>query len=310
MIYWLLTTSVASWLSSVAFTKSLFGVCAHAVSSCLILALTFVGSLYVWQYSHHRDHPVTIKKRCASVLCVIVWSPVFLYFSLHGRDGPEGGFWLSSFWQLLGFRAEGFVTAALVPQALTMILFAGPLLMRAQDGIFRHYLDRKYWISNFHNFVWIRNQLVAPFSEEFSFRACMLPLLTQCFGSWTSTFVCPLFFGVAHVHHLVDKIRVGCDIERALLETLFQFAYTTVFGVYSAFLFLRTGHLIAPFIVHAFCNHMGFPDFGEIGAYGQPKKSLIMCAFVIGLVSWIVLLMPLTEPRLYGNQVYWPTHGS
>ena len=45
---------------------------------------------------------------------------------------------------------------------------------------------------------------------------------------------------------------------------LFQFAYTTVFGMYSAFLFIKTGHFAAPFIVHAYCNFMGFPDFMEV----------------------------------------------
>ena len=24
------------------------------------------------------------------------------------------------------------------------------------------------------------------------------------------------------------------------------------------------GHFVAPFIVHAYCNFMGFPDFGEV----------------------------------------------
>ena len=36
----------------------------------------------------------------------------------------------------------------------------------------------------------------APFSEEFIFRACMLPLLVPCFGTSLSVFLCPLFFGV------------------------------------------------------------------------------------------------------------------
>ena len=47
-------------------------------------------------------------------------------------------------------------------------------------------------------------------------------------------------------------------------HSLFQFAYTTIFGMYSAFLFIKTGHFAAPFIVHAYCNFMGFPDFMEV----------------------------------------------
>lgn len=53
-----------------------------------------------------------------------------------------------------------------------------------------------YWISNLTNLIWLRNHVVAPLSEEFTFRACMLPLLLQCFRPLTAVFVCPLFFGV------------------------------------------------------------------------------------------------------------------
>ena len=34
--------------------------------------------------------------------------------------------------------------------------------------------------------------------------------------------------------------------------------------MYSALLFIRTGHFAAPFLVHAYCNFMGFPDFVEV----------------------------------------------
>ena len=34
--------------------------------------------------------------------------------------------------------------------------------------------------------------------------------------------------------------------------------------MYSALLFIRTGHFAAPFLVHAYCNFMGFPDFAEV----------------------------------------------
>ena len=44
----------------------------------------------------------------------------------------------------------------------------------------------------------------------------------------------------------------------------FQSTYTTIFGMYSAFLFIRTGHIAAPVVAHGFCNFMGFPDFNEL----------------------------------------------
>lgn len=44
--------------------------------------------------------------------------------------------------------------------------------------------------------IWIRNQIVAPFSEEFSYRSCMMPLLLQCLPPTTAILVNPLFFGI------------------------------------------------------------------------------------------------------------------
>lgn len=53
-----------------------------------------------------------------------------------------------------------------------------------------------FWLNYFQNLLWIRNHIVAPLSEEFTFRACMLPLLLQAFTPITSVLLTPLFFGV------------------------------------------------------------------------------------------------------------------
>jgi len=58
--------------------------------------------------------------------------------------------------------------------------------------------------------------VVAPLSEEWTFRACMLPLLLQCFTPATAIFVCPLFFGVAHFHHVMERVKMGMGIKHAL----------------------------------------------------------------------------------------------
>lgn len=46
---------------------------------------------------------------------------------------------------------------------------------------------------------WLRNQVVAPLTEELVFRACMLPMLVPCAGPSTAIFTCPLFFGVGEL---------------------------------------------------------------------------------------------------------------
>jgi prenyl protein peptidase len=75
--------------------------------------------------------------------------------------------------------------------------------------------------------------------------------------------------------------------------------YTTLFGMYAVFLFLRTGHIVAPCVAHAFCNAMGFPDFGEIIRLQGWRRFVLASAYVAGLAGWYRLLWPLTEPRLY-----------
>ncbi|KAM7289706.1 CAAX prenyl protease 2 isoform X1 [Ixodes scapularis] len=185
-----------------------------------------------------------------------------------------------------------------------MVLFTGPLVLHYFDGIWSLYIGKsspsavckpsaclschdpclaepRYWYSNLKNLIWLRNHIVAPLSEEFTFRACMLPLLVPCLGQRAAILICPLFFGV-----------------------VFQFGYTTIFGAYSVYLFLRTGHFVAPFVAHAFCNHMGFPDMSEVFGYKQPRLSLLLLAFLGGLVAWASLLEPLTQPDIYHNSLY------
>lgn len=103
---------------------------------------------------------------------------------------------------------------------------------------------------------------------------------------------------------LVHKKNAGIDVI-CFIFSGFQMTYTTLFGAYSAFLFVRTGHLAAPCIVHAFCNHMGFPDFSEVFTYKNPHKFIVASLFVVGLVAWCFLLAPLTQPSLYSNEIFW-----
>lgn len=47
--------------------------------------------------------------------------------------------------------------------------------------------------------VWLRNQVVAPVTEELVFRGAMLPMLVPCTGPTAAIFTAPLFFGVGMV---------------------------------------------------------------------------------------------------------------
>ncbi|KAL0115010.1 hypothetical protein PUN28_010522 [Cardiocondyla obscurior] len=316
--------------------------CATAILACLALSTAYVASLYVWSTSQSREHPSTIKKRFFSVFVMTFVSPAPLYFVLNNREFQQ-----ATIWEMLGLRWTGLVQATVIPLVLTMILFLGPLSLQGFSGLWRLYTEPMYWLISVQTLTWWRNQVVAPLSEEWTFRACMLPLLLQCFTPTTAIFVCPLFFGIAHFHHIVERVKMGVSLKHALLISCFQSAYTTLFGAYAAFLFVRTGgiiftsfsyfryicevstkffvinffffffnkfqfmfvllgHFIAPFAAHSFCNHMGFPDLSEIAAYKDPLQRVgLICLFVIGLIAWCLLLMPMTHPSLFNNNLFW-----
>jgi CAAX amino terminal protease family. len=73
--------------------------------------------------------------------------------------------------------------------------------------------------------------------------------------------VAPLYFGIAHIHHFYEFRLTHPDtpVLAALLRSLFQFGFTTVFGWYATFVFLRTGSLPAVILIHSFCNWCGLP---------------------------------------------------
>ncbi|KAJ6638514.1 CAAX prenyl protease 2, partial [Pseudolycoriella hygida] len=271
-----------------------------SVSSCIILSVIYVSSLYVWSTEHNRDHPTTIKKRFLSVFIVMLISPAFIYFFTSNEilDGR-------SIWAVMGFRCEGLWMALFTPLILTAILFSGPLMTQALTGVWDIYAEPGYWTMCLKNLLWIRNHVVAPLSEEFTFRACMMPLLLQSFRPLAAVAITPMFFGIGHLHHIIERLRAGLPLKTILIVSSFQFCYTSIFGMYAAYLFARTGHFLAPVVAHAFCNHMGFPDVNEV--LNQPKqtKNILLGIYVFGFVAWICLLPIVTNPAWYANDMYW-----
>ncbi|XP_076971711.1 CAAX prenyl protease 2 isoform X3 [Tamandua tetradactyla] len=248
--------------------------CWVSVFSCLSLACSYVGSLYVWKSKLPRDHPAVIKRRFTSVLVVSSLSPfcVLLWRELTGIQ----------------------------------ILFLGPLIQLSMDcscdladGL-KIVLAPRSWARCLTDMRWLRNQVIAPLTEELVFRACMLPMLVPCTGLGRAVFTCPLFFGVAHFHHVIEQLRFRqSSVGSIFLSAAFQFSYTAVFGAYTAFLFIRTGHLIGPILCHSFCNYMGFPAVCE--ALEHPQRWPLLAGYALGVGLFLLLLQPLTDPKLYGS---------
>lgn len=106
------------------------------------------------------------------------------------------------------------------------------------------------------------NEIQGPITEEVMFRSAIIPLhLLARVSPGRIVWTAPLYFGVAHVHHFYEFRLTHPDtsIIAAALRSAFQFGFTTVFGWYATFIYLRTGSLIAVIIIHTFCNWCGLP---------------------------------------------------
>lgn len=278
------------------------GLCWVSVLSCLLLACSYVGSLYVWRSDLPRDHPAVIKRRFTSVLIVSALSPIFVWLWKVFTGITPG----PSLLALMGIRFEGLIPAIVLPLLLTMALFLGPLIQLAMDcpwgfvdGI-RVAVDPWFWALCLSDMRWLRNQVVAPLTEELVFRACMLPMLVPCAGPVTAIFTCPLFFGVAHFHHVIELLRFRQGtLSGIFLSAVFQFSYTAVFGAYTAFIFMRTGHLVGPVLCHSFCNYMGFPALSTALEH-QHRLTVLFCYF-LGVILFFLFLFPMTNPIFYGQ---------
>ena len=78
----------------------------------------------------------------------------------------------------------------------------------------------------------------------------------------------PLYFGIAHLHHLYEFRLTHREVPfpLAILRSLFQFTYTSLFGFFAAFVLVRTGNVYTCMLAHTFCNWLGLPRFyGRVG---------------------------------------------
>jgi len=200
-------------------------------------------------------------------------------------------------WAWIGIRQQGWLMSTICPTILLTMLFLGPIFVTLIDGSLANIIsfdvtNIKFW----------RNYFVAPLSEEIVFRGLMLPLLVPAFGKSFSIVLAPLFFGIAHIHHALEQYEDGVTIQNIIIATSFQAFYTTIFGIFSSYIFLRTGHLISSFISHAFCNIMGFPDFET--AFNHKYRFFVAIFYIFGLLLFIFNLYSLTNPTIFNNVLY------
>uniref|UniRef100_A0A3B3IHU8 CAAX prenyl protease 2 n=1 Tax=Oryzias latipes TaxID=8090 RepID=A0A3B3IHU8_ORYLA len=234
--------------------------CWVSVLSCLLLACLYVGSLYVWCDSLPRDHQSRIKRRCSSVLLVFGVSPDVIKTWMHVNDVRVS---TQDLLQILVYFFI-FVPAALFPILLTVV--------RPATSKCSPFPDVESWLVCVEDAVWLRNQVGAPLTEELEFREAMLPMLLPCSGATGAVFTAPLFFCVG-----------------------MQLLYTTVFGVFTVFIFLRTGlsvicalvcHLVGPVLCHSFCNSQGLSDISSALQHPQLSAFTFLLSGGDPIFSW------------------------
>ncbi|KAH6624914.1 hypothetical protein B0J18DRAFT_195165 [Chaetomium sp. MPI-SDFR-AT-0129] len=221
-----------------------------------------------------RDAPSVIRARIRSVtLSCLVCSVVTFFVLLRAGNGDgnsNGGKVVSGkdALHLMGLWPVG-VWETVRAVGLTAVLFAGPLYSYLLvDRGWKDWARLAPVTEVWGEWTTFRNIVAGPITEEILFRTASIPLALLSPPSTSPPsptkiiLLTPILFGLAHVHHFYEfrLTHPHVPIAHALIRSAFQFAYTTLFGAYATFLFLRTGSLVAVCAVHAFCNCMGLPQ--------------------------------------------------
>ncbi|AEO57682.1 hypothetical protein MYCTH_49425 [Thermothelomyces thermophilus ATCC 42464] len=257
-----------------------------------------------------RDAPSVIRARIRFVTLSCLACTVVTYQVLTRAGGttPLEALHLLGLWPVA-------LRDSLRVLFLTALLFAGPLYscLIVERG-WADWVRLQPLVEVWEEWTTWRNIVAGPVTEEVLFRAASIPLvLLARVPPPPTVFLTPVVFGLAHVHHYYEFRLTRPDVPAAasLLRSAFQLAYTTLFGAYATFLFLRTGSLAAVCAVHAFCNCMGLPQlWGRVDppfdvAAGvplsrRPRPSILWTVIyyvllVAGAVLWYRNLWVLSE---------------
>ena len=245
-----------------------------------------------------RDSPAVIRTRIrlvstSVIICTFITTYILAQKIHYSR---------LAILHIFGVYPTPLISSILSPFLLTACLFAGPLFESIViESRWRQWLTLRPIKESLNTWTGWRNFVAGPLSEEVLFRSLIisLHLITPVVENPSYVpksaqsapnrhpnptyapvqpfphpslrlliFITPLYFGIAHIHHCYETRlqRPQTPFLPILLNSLIQFAYTTVFGWYAAFLFLRTGSLWGVVLVHSFCNWMGLPRFwGRVG---------------------------------------------
>ncbi|EFR03481.1 CAAX prenyl protease 2 [Nannizzia gypsea CBS 118893] len=236
---------------------------ATAVWCSILCTILYVAPLYTSKATRpgptlSRDAPSLIKARIRAVMVSCFFCSIAtFYFIVHsGRSTPLQGLQLLGWWPI-GLPEIG------KSLLLTAMLFMGPLFeMGIAEGRWRNWVRGRTLVQTLRSWTGWRNYVAGPITEEVTFRSIITVIhLMAKMSPGKIVFLTPLYFGIAHINHFYETKLAQPDtpLVPVFVRSLFQFTYTTIFGWYATFLYLRTGSLPAVILVHSFCNYCGLP---------------------------------------------------
>lgn len=237
------------------------------------LAVSYVAGVYLRPLPFPRDAPVTVVRRMQLVGAVCILQAAAVPLVLGWMDPTYSGSVhkaLGLGWPLVSAMAHTVFAA--------VCLYACDLLWAARHpSPLVPFLHTEF--ATLHGF---RNHVFAPVTEEAVYTALVLHVLQQSRASTAAlVFGSPLLFGAAHIHHGFTVVRGGVPIAQAAVPVAFQFAYTTVFGAITKWVFLRSRSLYPCILLHTACNLGGIPATSP-----APAASLGLALFAVSIASF------------------------
>uniref|UniRef100_A0A8R1HR48 CAAX prenyl protease 2 n=1 Tax=Caenorhabditis japonica TaxID=281687 RepID=A0A8R1HR48_CAEJA len=255
---------------------------AGLVSACLPLSYVLLVQLFD-RNGTDRNNPQSIQRRFqGAILSNLISIVVTAYYLKDFTHNP-----LSE----MGIRWDSMSESIAYPFVLMNAFYLGQFVMQYIDKTLWHYADSYEWKTCWNSWVWRRDIIVGPITEEIVFRCCSSTLMARVLGDQLTMFLNPIPFAASHFHHIWDDQRKGHSLAHSILQRGFQFCYTYVFGVFATYLQLTTRHALVPIIAHSICNAQGLPLWLEIGNYPKRRdRSILYASYGAGFAAFVYLL--------------------
>lgn len=179
----------------------------------------------------------------------------------------------------------------------TIALFFGPII----QNIFTFYNDdypylyrnsiKNYLIHlqrEIFDFETFKTIIIGPLTEEMIYRSFACTLWEKSgISKMKIIFALPFIFGVSHLNKVFLTKSLTNITLRDFLPYIVVLIYTTLFGWWESFVWLKTHSYLTCVFLHAFCNYMQFPNFAAALNWGHPvQKIFLYLAYLIGLISF------------------------